>query len=259
MKKILVIFAIILSLCLVLISCDSQTEQGPQGAQGEKGDTGAQGEKGDTGAQGPQGIQGEQGAQGEQGEQGEKGDTGAQGEAGRGVLKVEIIDGYLYITYTDAPDTPVNIGKVIQDESTMELDFFPLDDGTYAVSVGNAKYLSNIVIPATYKGKPVSTILERAFFDCSSLASIVIPNSVTSIEREAFYTCTSLTSVTIPDSVTEIGKFAFQGCDSLTIYAQAQSKPSGWDSSWNYSDCPVVWGHTHSYTSGECVCGKSEN
>lgn len=39
---------------------------------------------------------------------------------------------------------------------------------------------------------------------------------VTSIGGSAFYKCTSLTNVTIPDSVTSIGSDAFRGCSSLT-------------------------------------------
>ena len=38
---------------------------------------------------------------------------------------------------------------------------------------------------------------------------------VTNIERSAFYGCTGLTSVTIPDSVTSIGEYAFSGCNNL--------------------------------------------
>ncbi len=38
-----------------------------------------------------------------------------------------------------------------------------------------------------------------------------------------------------------IGSYAFSGCSSLTIYVEAASKPSGWDSDWNYSNCTVVW------------------
>ena len=51
-----------------------------------------------------------------------------------------------------------------------------------------------------------------AFSDCSSLASITIPDGVTSIDDSAFYNCSSLASITIPDGVTSIGGYAFQGC-----------------------------------------------
>ena len=42
-----------------------------------------------------------------------------------------------------------------------------------------------------------TSIAERAFSDCTSLASVTIPNSVTSIGDSAFSYCYGLTSVTI--------------------------------------------------------------
>jgi hypothetical protein len=70
---------------------------------------------------------------------------------------------------------------------------------------------TSIIIPNS-----VTTINSSAFFGCSALTSITIPDSVTSIGSNAFQNCTALTSVTIPDSVTSIGGEAFQGCSGLT-------------------------------------------
>ena len=62
----------------------------------------------------------------------------------------------------------------------------------------------------------MTSIGGAAFYDCSNLTSVTIPNSVTSIGDWAFYDCSSLTTVTIPNSVTSIGDWAFNGCSGLT-------------------------------------------
>ncbi len=90
-------------------------------------------------------------------------------------------------------------------------------------------------------GNSVTSIGFSAFSGCSSLTSVTIGDSVTEIGSSAFSGCSSLTSITIPDSVTEIGSYAFSYCSGLTIYCEATSKPRGWDSNWNVSNCPVVW------------------
>ena len=62
--------------------------------------------------------------------------------------------------------------------------------------------------------KGTEVICDEAFMSCS-LASIVIPSSVTSIGNSAFEYCTSLESITIPSSVTSIGDSTFGNCWSL--------------------------------------------
>ncbi len=86
---------------------------------------------------------------------------------------------------------------------------------------------SEIVIPDTIGGMPVTTIGSSAFYDCTSLTTIEIPDSVTTIGSYAFYGCTSLTTIEIPDSVTTIGSSAFYGCTSLTTV----NVPCNWDGS----------------------------
>ena len=59
------------------------------------------------------------------------------------------------------------------------------------------------------------SICPSAFYGCTALTSVTIPNSVTTIGYDTFRGCTGLTSVTIPKSVTSIGGSAFSGCTGL--------------------------------------------
>ena len=74
---------------------------------------------------------------------------------------------------------------------------------------------TEIVIPATFQGKPVTSIASNAFEEEKNITSVVIPSSVTKIGNNAFYGCIKLKTVYIPSSVTSIGKSAFERCSLL--------------------------------------------
>ena len=82
---------------------------------------------------------------------------------------------------------------------------------TYYIT-SNTYYIPSSLRSVTVTG---GNILYGAFYNCSMLTSVTIPDSVTSIGRSAFNGCTGLASVIIPESVTSIGEGAFSGCSSL--------------------------------------------
>ena len=217
MKKNSLFRILLASIALVSItSCGGKT--GPQGIQGEQGAPGDKGDKGDTG---PQGNDGENGKDGTSLLNGHGVPDDSLGHNGDSYVDLDTWD-----YYTKANDTWTKQGNIKGDkgedaetptqEGTIGLDFYPLDDGTVGVRAGKASELSNVVIPSTYMGYTVSTILSKAFNSCSKLKTISIPDTITSIENEAFYNCSSLTSISIPNNVTSIGNSAFSYCSSLT-------------------------------------------
>ena len=84
---------------------------------------------------------------------------------------------------------------------------FRIENGELVEYTGKG---GDVVIPDS-----VTSIGEKAFYDCHRLTSISIPDSVTSIGDGAFEGCRNLTIINIPDSVTHVGESAFSGCKAL--------------------------------------------
>ncbi|MBR4225748.1 MAG: leucine-rich repeat domain-containing protein [Candidatus Methanomethylophilaceae archaeon] len=87
---------------------------------------------------------------------------------------------------------------------TGDMDFYDMDDPPWTNDVKTAVL-----------GEGLTLVGFNAFYGCTSLESVTLPNSVVTIEEYAFYGCTSLESVVIPNSIDTIGDFAFAGCSSL--------------------------------------------
>ena len=129
--------------------------------------------------------------------------------------------GYIFGTssYTGGTATKQSYYGSSTSSTTSTTYYIPSGLKSVTVTGGNILYgafyrctsLTSITIPDS-----VTSIGLYAFHYCTSLTSITIPDSVTSIGYAVFYDCTSLTSITIPDSVTSIGWGAFHGCTSLT-------------------------------------------
>jgi len=105
-------------------------------------------------------------------------------------------------------------------------------------SIGIKSYTGsaeNLVIPSEIDGYPVTYIMVCAFYQCTSLKTVTIPNSVVFIDCNAFTDCTSLTSITLPEGLTEISDAAFEGCSSLTNIIIPDSVTNIGESA--FSDC----------------------
>lgn len=96
-------------------------------------------------------------------------------------------------------------------------------DLTCEVTSGDNEYSGYLEIPATVKSGSrtldVVKIGKLAYSSCHNLISIIIPNSISSIEEGAFRNCGKLTSINIPNSVTNIGEEAFYSCESLKSFS----------------------------------------
>ena len=99
---------------------------------------------------------------------------------------------------------------------TLGLQFKVNSDGTTCTLIdGRSVTQTEIVIPSTIEGLKVVAIDKNAFYGCTTLISITIPNGVTSLGDYAFQNCSNLKSISIPNSLTSFGYDIGYNCSSL--------------------------------------------
>ncbi len=111
-----------------------------------------------------------------------------------------------YISIMETPTkTYGDLRYVVTDTGEVEIFGWDADDAING----------HVEIPEEIDGKPVTSIGAYAFYNCTDLTEITIPDSVTNIGQYAFYGCINLTEITVPDSVENIEDCTFYGCTSL--------------------------------------------
>ena len=108
--------------------------------------------------------------------------------------------------------------KIIQQQiiafGTQTLEYEQNTDGTYTVDGDGYRTYTEIVIPRKYNDQDITSIGTHAFMG-SSAKSIIIPDTVKTIQAYAFSRCSSLITVYIPEGVQSIGNYVFKDCKSI--------------------------------------------
>lgn len=103
--------------------------------------------------------------------------------------------------------------------------------------------VGDVIIPSTVSHDGVeynvSGIGNKAFFECSELTSVTIPDGVTNIGASAFSNCSNLTTLRIGKGVKTIGESAFANCTNLSdVYCYAEEFPTT-DYYYIFSETPI--------------------
>lgn len=95
-------------------------------------------------------------------------------------------------------------------------------------------------IPSTLTGDgrdfKVTAIGSEAFYDCTRITALTIPEGVRTIDAEAFVNCKAMTSVTLPSTLERINRCAFEDCVKLATLVIPRATTSIHDEAFDCCD-----------------------
>lgn len=103
-----------------------------------------------------------------------------------------------------------------QDKQSLEIFEFERNSDGYTIEAKDDNISGDIVIPETFKRKPITEIAEYAFSNCKSIDTVTMPDTVVSIGKHAFKNCTRMTEIKLSSNLETIGIGVFVNCGSLT-------------------------------------------
>ena len=90
------------------------------------------------------------------------------------------------------------------------------DGSGVEIIVMNADKLpANVVGPSVIDGNPVVALANKAFYNCKSVASVYMPDSITTMGGNVFYACENLVRVRIAPDIEKIQSMSFFACKKL--------------------------------------------
>ena len=125
-------------------------------------------------------------------------------------------------TPPSSESTPSNTESTPPDSETVQPNESPVSDFEYTVNNDGGitinKYIGkavDVVIPEKIDGKNTTAIARNAFFRNDEIVTVIMPDTVTTIEYTAFEHCSSLVKVSLSQNLSSIENAVFKACKNL--------------------------------------------
>ena len=139
----------------------------------------------------------------------------------------------VYITrQQDLPVMPIALNET----ETVEATYRVIDEGAKTIEIFGSSLFGpsidkatagSIVIPAEYNGYRVTGISSNAFYACTGLTAVTLPEGIEYIGESAFRACTNLSTISLPSTITAIGDLAFAGAGLTELHWPAGAATIG--------------------------------